>query len=155
MKKQILVSCTPAEVRVAVLEGSQLAELYIERARGRGIVGNVYKARVQRVLPGMQAAFVDIGLDRAAFLHASDYRAPDDDRPPAIEADDEALTEAADEGAVPVDLADEPEEEPGAEPGEADAEAGENGESGEPVRRSRSSSEPIGAAERRSMRGNT
>jgi ribonuclease G len=130
VKKQILLSCTPAEVRVAVLEGSLLAELYIERTRGRGIVGNVYKARVQRVLPGMQAAFVDIGLDRSAFLHASDFRAPDDDRPPALEADDEALTEAADEGTVPVDVED-VSDVPVAESADGDGQSGEVTETGE------------------------
>ncbi|MGH7804149.1 MAG: ribonuclease E/G, partial [Candidatus Binatia bacterium] len=88
MKKQVLLSCTPHEVRVAVLEARDLAELYIERARDRGIVGNIYKAKVQRVLPGMQAAFVDIGLDRSAFLHASDFRAEDED-PPRDLADDD------------------------------------------------------------------
>ncbi len=73
MKKQIILNCTTQETRVAILEGSQLAEIYIERLRNRGAVGNVYKARVQRVLPGMQAAFVDIGFEKAAFLHASDF----------------------------------------------------------------------------------
>ncbi|MET0154189.1 MAG: Rne/Rng family ribonuclease [Candidatus Binatia bacterium] len=73
MKKQIILNCTTQETRVAILEGGQLAEIYIERLRSRGVVGNVYKARVQRVLPGMQAAFVDIGFEKAAFLHASDF----------------------------------------------------------------------------------
>jgi ribonuclease G len=73
VKKQIVLNCTTQETRVAVLEGGQLAEIYIERLRSRGVVGNVYKARVQRVLPGMQAAFVDIGFEKAAFLHASDF----------------------------------------------------------------------------------
>ena len=73
MKKQIILNCTPQETRVAILESGQLAEIYIERMRSRGVVGNVYKARVQRVLPGMQAAFVDIGFEKAAFLHASDF----------------------------------------------------------------------------------
>ena len=73
MKKQIILNCTPQETRVAIQESGQLAEIYIERMRSRGVVGNVYKARVQRVLPGMQAAFVDIGFEKAAFLHASDF----------------------------------------------------------------------------------
>ncbi len=73
MKKQIILNCTPQETRVAIVESGQLAEIYIERMRSRGVVGNVYKARVQRVLPGMQAAFVDIGFEKAAFLHASDF----------------------------------------------------------------------------------
>jgi ribonuclease G len=73
VKKQIVLNCTPQETRVAILEAGELAEIYIERLRSRGIVGNIYKARVQRVLPGMQAAFVDIGFEKAAFLHASDF----------------------------------------------------------------------------------
>jgi ribonuclease G len=61
------------EVRVALLEDSGLAELYLERNARRGLVGNIYKGRVTRVLPGMQAAFVDIGLEKAGFLHVSDF----------------------------------------------------------------------------------
>jgi ribonuclease G len=73
VKKQIVLNCTAQETRVAILEAGQLAEIYIERLRSRGVLGNIYKARVQRVLPGMQAAFVDIGFEKAAFLHASDF----------------------------------------------------------------------------------
>ncbi|MBP8080640.1 MAG: ribonuclease E/G, partial [Arenimonas sp.] len=72
MSEEILINVTPRETRVALVENGMLQELHIERATRRGVVGNVYKGRVQRVMPGMQAAFVDIGLDRAAFLHASD-----------------------------------------------------------------------------------
>lgn len=72
MGKDLIVNCTGSEVRVALMEGRQLVEFYIERQRERGIVGNIYKGRVARVLPGMQAAFVDIGLERAAFLYVSD-----------------------------------------------------------------------------------
>ncbi len=72
MSEEILINVTPQETRVAVVENGVLQEIFIERARRRGLVGNIYKGRVQRVLPGMQAAFVDIGLERAAFLHASD-----------------------------------------------------------------------------------
>ena len=77
MSEEILINVTPRETRVALVENGMLQELHIERATRRGVVGNVYKGRVQRVMPGMQAAFVEIGLDRAAFLHASDIlRAP-------------------------------------------------------------------------------
>jgi ribonuclease G len=77
LSEEILINVTPRETRVALVENGMLQELHIERATRRGVVGNVYKGRVQRVMPGMQAAFVDIGLDRAAFLHASDIlRAP-------------------------------------------------------------------------------
>ncbi len=72
MSEEILINVTPQETRVAVVENGVLQEVYIERSRNRGIVGNIYKGKVVRVLPGMQAAFVDIGLERTAFLHASD-----------------------------------------------------------------------------------
>ncbi len=70
--KEILINVTPQETRVAFLENGMLHELYIERNRSRGLVGNVYKGKVVRVLPGMEAAFVEIGLEKAAFLHVSD-----------------------------------------------------------------------------------
>jgi len=72
MTEEILINVTPRETRVAVVENGMLQELHIERGWRRGVVGNIYKGRVQRVMPGMQAAFVDIGLERAAFLHAAD-----------------------------------------------------------------------------------
>lgn len=72
MSEELLINVTPRETRVALVENGVLQEIYIERSGRRGLVGNIYKGRVCRVLPGMQAAFVDIGLDRAAFLHASD-----------------------------------------------------------------------------------
>jgi ribonuclease G len=72
LSAELLVNVTPRETRVAVIENGMLQETFIERANRRGLVGNIYKGRVCRVLPGMQAAFVDIGLERAAFLHASD-----------------------------------------------------------------------------------
>lgn len=72
MTAELLVNVTPSETRVAYIDGGILQEIHIERESKRGIVGNIYKGRVSRVLPGMQAAFVDIGLDKAAFLHASD-----------------------------------------------------------------------------------
>jgi ribonuclease G len=72
MSKEILVNVTPQETRVAILENGVLQELYIERSRSKGLVGNIYKGKVLRVLPGMEAAFVDVGMERAAFLHVSD-----------------------------------------------------------------------------------
>lgn len=72
MNSEILVNITPMETRVAVIENGAVQELFIERSEGRGIVGNIYIGKVVRVLPGMQAAFVDIGLERAGFIHASD-----------------------------------------------------------------------------------
>ena len=73
MSEEILINVTPPETRVAVIENGVLQELIIERARQKGLVGNIYKGEVCRVLPGMQAAFVDIGLEKAAFLHLSDF----------------------------------------------------------------------------------
>jgi ribonuclease G len=76
MSEEILINVTPRETRVAVVENGMLQEVHIERSSRRGYVGNIYKGRVQRVMPGMQAAFIDIGLGRAAFLHASDVLRP-------------------------------------------------------------------------------
>jgi len=72
MSEEILINVTPRETRVAIVENGVLNEIFIERVSRRGIVGNIYLGRVSRVLPGMQAAFVDINLERTAFLHASD-----------------------------------------------------------------------------------
>jgi len=76
MSHKMLVESDPHQTRIAVLENDRLTEIFVERHRHRGVVGNVYKGRVTRVLPGMQAAFVDIGLERDAFLYVSDV-APD------------------------------------------------------------------------------
>jgi ribonuclease G len=72
MSEEILVNVTPQETRVAVLAAGQVQELVVEREASRGLVGNIYVGRVVRVLPGMQSAFVDIGLERSAFLHVAD-----------------------------------------------------------------------------------
>ncbi len=72
MNKEMIVSSNGHEVVAAILEDDQVAEIYIERERQRGVVGNIYKGRVNKVLPGMQSAFVDIGLERDAFLYVSD-----------------------------------------------------------------------------------
>lgn len=76
VSEEILVNVTPRETRVAVIENGMLQELHIERGWRRGVVGNIYKGRVQRVMPGMQAAFVEVGLERAAFLHVNDIVRP-------------------------------------------------------------------------------
>ena len=76
MSEEILINVTPRETRVALIENGMLQEIGIERASRRGYVGNIYKGKVSRVMPGMQAAFVDVGLERTAFLHASDLQAP-------------------------------------------------------------------------------
>ena len=72
MASELVINVTAQETRIALIENSTIAELYIERTREKGIVGNIYKGRVVRVLPGMQAAFVDIGLEKAAFLYVAD-----------------------------------------------------------------------------------
>ena len=76
MSIEILVNVAPRETRAALLDNGALQEVYIERASRRGLVSNLYKGRVSRVLPGMQAAFIDVGLARTGFLHASDIVAP-------------------------------------------------------------------------------
>jgi ribonuclease G len=88
MTVELLVNVTPQETRVAVLENGMLQEVFIERARRRGLVGNIYKGVVCRVLPGMQAAFVDIGLERAAFLHASDIAIAEESEKPEYETEE-------------------------------------------------------------------
>src|SRR5215472_4091578 len=88
MSEEILINVTPRETRVALLDHGVLQEIYVERTRRRGLVGNIYKGTVTRVLPGMQAAFVELGLARTAFLHASDvgrarpHADPDTPHPP-------------------------------------------------------------------------
>src|SRR5258708_11162775 len=85
MIQDILVNWTPQETRVAIVEGGAVQELHVERTLERGLVGNIYLGKVARVLPGMQSAFIDIGLERAAFLHVADvwHRQPDGE-PPAV-----------------------------------------------------------------------
>ncbi len=78
MSEEILINVTPPETRVAVIENGIVQEIIVERTAKRGLVGNIYKGKVCRVLPGMQAAFVDAGLERAAFLHASDIHTDDE-----------------------------------------------------------------------------
>jgi ribonuclease G len=75
---EVLINIGPREVRAALVEEGVLQELMLERVNHRGLISNIYKGRVSRVLPGMQAAFIDIGLERAAFLHASDIVQPSD-----------------------------------------------------------------------------
>ncbi len=105
MSEEILINVTPRETRVAVLENGVLQEIYVERASRLGLVSNIYKGKVVRVLPGMQAAFIDIGLERAAFLHASDILVPEqaqtevpgEDKPPP-RGEHKPITELVHEG---------------------------------------------------------
>jgi ribonuclease G len=85
MQQDILINWSPQETRVAIVESGAVQELHVERTLERGLVGNVYLGKVARVLPGMQSAFIDIGLERAAFLHVADVwqRQPDGEPPAA------------------------------------------------------------------------
>jgi len=87
VKREILISSGPRETRVAILEDDRLAELMVDRPDRRRIVGDIYLGRVDAVLPGIQAAFVDIGLEKSAFLHASDLLEPDEDEEPSDKDD--------------------------------------------------------------------
>src|SRR3982751_3515208 len=75
----LVINADGPETRVALVENGLLGELYIERKQEKGIAGNIYKGRVERVLPGMQAAFVNIGLEKSAYLHVLDVRGTPDD----------------------------------------------------------------------------
>ena len=94
MNKEMVISSTTHETRVAILEDDQVVEVFIEREQSRGVVGNIYKGRVSKVLPGMQSAFVDLGLERDAFLYVTDV----------IDPTEESLEEEEEPGVeVPVD----------------------------------------------------
>ena len=90
MNKEMIISSNGHETRVAILEDDQVAEIFIEREQNRGVVGNVYKGRVSKVLPGMQSAFVDLGLERDGFLYVSDVIANLDEFDKDDDDDDEA-----------------------------------------------------------------
>jgi len=85
MKREILINANPRETRVAIIEDDQLVELLVDRPEARRMVGDIYLGRVEAVLPGIQAAFVDIGTEKSAFLHASDLVFPEDE----ADADDD------------------------------------------------------------------
>ncbi|MBK6423724.1 MAG: Rne/Rng family ribonuclease [Gemmatimonadetes bacterium] len=94
MKREILINGSQRETRVAILEDDRLVELLVDRPDHRRIVGDIYLGRVEAVLPGIQAAFVDIGLEKSAFLHASDLLEPEEDEEPGSEEGDDAFEEA-------------------------------------------------------------
>jgi ribonuclease G len=95
---EILINVAPRENRAALVENGVLMELFVERQSRRGIVSNLYKGRVQRVLPGMQAAFIDVGLERTAFLHAADIAAPFSRDAAAGEAEAQDIRRLVNEG---------------------------------------------------------
>ena len=95
MKREILISGSARETRVAILEDDRLVELLVDRPDTRRMVGDIYLGTVDAVLPGIQAAFVDIGAEKSAFLHASDLIESDDEDEPGDErANRLRLTEA-------------------------------------------------------------
>src|SRR5881398_822256 len=96
MKRELLINAAPRETRVAILEDDELVELLVDRPEARRMVGDIYLGRVEAVLPGIQAAFVDIGTEKSAFLHASDLVFPDGDGA-GDDEDDDGEDEARDE----------------------------------------------------------
>jgi ribonuclease G len=147
VNKQILINAARWETRVALLEETTLVELHIERRHERGIAGNIYKGKVVRVLPGMQAAFLDIGLEKAAFLHVSDLAlpetlppqiAPEDAEAPPPEASAAGEVEPAPMPDHPLESPEEPAQngdEPVARAAEANGDGDAESEDGRPPRR--------------------
>ena len=121
MNKEMVISSTSHETRVAILEDDQVVEIFIEREHSRGVVGNIYKGRVSKVLPGMQSAFVDLGLERDAFLYVTDVIDPTAE---SLEDEDESPT------ADPEVVA------PDADPEHAEGESGDASKAGSNGRRS-------------------
>jgi len=91
MDSEILINVTREETRVALLEGGQVVEFYVERKHDASLVGNIYKGKVLKILPGMQSAFIDIGIEKAAFLYITDIRADIEEYAPFVEERDDSL----------------------------------------------------------------
>src|SRR6185436_19553910 len=92
----LVINAAGRETRVALVENGHIAEFYLERKKDKGIVGNIYKGRVVRVLPGMQASFIDIGEEKAAFLYVADVRGAPEDYKALFVDDDESREERDD-----------------------------------------------------------
>src|SRR5881398_2185875 len=103
MKREILINAAPRETRIAILEDGKLVELLVDRPDNRRMVGDIYFGRVDAVLPGIQAAFVDIGTEKSAFLHSSDLVSETDEEPD--EDDDDDDDDDADDAAEESDAA--------------------------------------------------
>jgi ribonuclease G len=88
MESEIIINVTRDEIRVGLLEGGQVVEFYVERKRDASLVGNIYKGKVVKILPGMQSAFVDIGLEKAAFLYVTDIHAGLEEFAPFLEEEE-------------------------------------------------------------------
>src|SRR3954462_9153963 len=104
MNKEMVLSPSDQETRVAILEDDQVVEVFIEREHQRGVVGNIYKGRVSKVLPGMQSSFVDIGLERDAFLYVSEVVNPVEGSGRLESGDEEAADPAEPVTAPPPDV---------------------------------------------------
>jgi ribonuclease G len=113
LKREILINGSQRETRVAILEDDRLVELLVDRPDHRRTVGDIYLGRVEAVLPGIQAAFVDIGQEKSAFLHASDLLEPDEDEEPEEDEGDSGTEEAV--GSEPTEVNDLPAGDPPAE----------------------------------------
>src|SRR5262245_2893072 len=104
MHKELIIAATSQETKLAILENDELVEYLIERKRSEGIVGNIYKGKVTKVLPGMQSAFVDIGLERDAFLYVSDFLEDADEYDKIVStAEDEVVASLQEPAAQPAE----------------------------------------------------
>src|SRR5271167_5209003 len=98
MSKEMVISANPHETRVAILEEGQLCEYYVERDKEFALVGSIYKGKVTRVLPGMQSAFVEIGLDSDAFLYVSDFLEDIEDFEPIVTTIEDKVQKMEEQG---------------------------------------------------------
>ena len=103
MPKEILVNSNADEVRVAVLDGGNISELFIERINKKSVAGNIYKGKIVKVLPGMQSAFIEIGLQRAAFLHIADIYMENSDMMPFIMEESENIVDEQEKIVTPIE----------------------------------------------------
>src|SRR3990172_8130697 len=124
MSKELFVSSTPHETKVAICEDDALTEIYFERENEYTLAGSIYKGRVNRVLPGMQSAFVDVGLERDAFLYVSDFFEDQEEYDAIAGPAEDDATRAVGRSAEPVTPAEPRREAPG---GTAPAGEGPNG----------------------------
>src|SRR5512143_4147461 len=92
MDSEILINVTRDEIRVGLLDGGQVVEFYVERKRDASLVGNIYKGKIVKILPGMQSAFVDVGLEKAAFLYVADIKADTDEYAPLFEEEEKGAS---------------------------------------------------------------
>src|ERR1700730_4674584 len=102
MSKELIVSTTTHETRVAVLEDDQVVEVFFQRENEYSLAGSIHKGRVTRVLPGMQSAFVDIGLDRDAFLYVSDFFEDNEEYEKVVSSAEDAVLKLNKGGVPPV-----------------------------------------------------